>query len=167
MPENYEVVYQHPSGATATFVRRGGELDALAKGLDSEQFWVFKNVKSLLARNDAGDLAEANRLMSGIGFTPLVREITVATPTPAAMRQQALAGAPAASPAGAAAHEEAHAGPHGPQPSYWPLLLAISVCVALGGMMVVDITPLITAVGLIAVLYCMVSWGVEAFHVEL
>ena len=55
MPENYEVIYTHPSGATATFIRQDGELDALAKGLDAGQFWVFKNVKSLLVRNDAGD----------------------------------------------------------------------------------------------------------------
>ena len=27
MPENYEVMYTHPSGATATFVRQDGELD--------------------------------------------------------------------------------------------------------------------------------------------
>ena len=37
MAENYEVVYTHPSGATATFIRHEGELDALAKALDSEQ----------------------------------------------------------------------------------------------------------------------------------
>ena len=69
MPENYEVIYTHPSGATATFIRQDGELDALAKGLDAGQFWVFKNVKSLLVRNDAGDLEESTRLMAGIGFT--------------------------------------------------------------------------------------------------
>ncbi|HEX8034937.1 MAG TPA: hypothetical protein VF510_13865, partial [Ktedonobacterales bacterium] len=61
MSENFEVVYTHPSGATATFIRHDGELDALAKALDAEQFWVFKNVKTLLVRNDEGDLAESNR----------------------------------------------------------------------------------------------------------
>jgi hypothetical protein len=76
MPENYEVVYTHPSGATAIFTRHEGELDALAKALDSEQFWVFKNVKSLLVRNDAGDLEESNQLMRVIGFTANVRIIT-------------------------------------------------------------------------------------------
>ena len=73
MADNYEVIFTHPTGATATFVRQGGELDALAKGLDSEQFWVFKNVKALLARNDPGDLREAQRMMEGMGFTALVR----------------------------------------------------------------------------------------------
>ena len=72
MPENYEVVYTHPSGATAIFTRHDGELDALAKSLDSEQFWVFKNVKALLVRNDAGDLEESNRLMREIGFAASV-----------------------------------------------------------------------------------------------
>ena len=47
MSENFEVVYTHPSGATATFIRHDGELDALAKALDAEQFWVFKTVKTL------------------------------------------------------------------------------------------------------------------------
>jgi hypothetical protein len=170
MPDNFEVIYSHPSGATATFVRQGGELDALAKGLDSEQFWVFKNVKSLLARNEPGDLAEANRLMSGIGFTPLVREITPAQParSAAAMRDEALAGA-AAVPAAATAHGavEEHAGPHEPQPSYWPLLLAIWASVALIGLVFLDTTLLITAVGLVGVLVSIIGWGVEPFHVEL
>ena len=64
MADNYEVLFTHPTGATATFVRQGGELDALAKGLDSEQFWVFKNVKALLARNDPGDRERARVLLA-------------------------------------------------------------------------------------------------------
>ena len=173
MPDNYEVIYTHPTGATATFVRQGGELDALAKGLDSEQFWVFKQVKSILARNDPGDLAEANRMMAGIGFLPMVHEITPARPAPsvAAMRAEALAGATAAAPA----EEYAHAGPHGPQPSYWPLLLAISVAFTLISLMFLQVdwtapsipySIFITLLGLAAVLYCIVGWGTEAFHAE-
>ncbi len=173
MPDNYEVIYTHPAGATATFVRQGGEMDALAKGLDSEQFWVFKQVKSILARNDPGDLAEANRMMAGIGFLPMVHEITPARPAPsvAAMRAEALAGATAA----ASAEEYAHAGPHVPQPSYWPLLLAISVAFTLISLMFIQVIPggdfpytiFVTLLGLVAVLYCIVSWGTEAFHAEL
>ncbi len=128
MPENYEVVYTHPGGANAHFVRQGGELDALAKGLDTEQFWIFKQVKALLARNDPGDLAEANRMMAGIGFTNTVVEITPAQPAPsvAAMRAEVFVGAGA----GAATEEHAVAAAygapahHGPQPSLWPLGLA-------------------------------------------
>lgn len=174
MPDNYEVIYTHPGGATATFVRQGGELDALAKGLDSEQFWVFKQVKSILARNDPGDLAEANRMMAGIGFLPMVHEITPARPAPsvAAMRAEALAGATAAP---AEAHAE-HAGPHTPQPSHWPLLLALSAAFTLISLMFIQVgvpgqdfpyTIFVTLLGLAAVLYCIVSWGTEAFHAEL
>src|SRR5262249_50332197 len=110
MLENYEVVYTHPSGATATFIRHDGELDALAKALDSEQFWVFKNVKALLVRNEADDLAEANRLMGAIGFTHAVREIT--RPVPTAAREPAFAISQAAEGAPEGASEEAHAGVH-------------------------------------------------------
>jgi hypothetical protein len=175
MPENYEVSYTHPGGATATFVRQGGELDALAKGLDSEQFWVFKQVKALLARNEAGDLAEASRMMADIGFTQFVREITPAEPAPsvAAMRAEALSGTMAATGAraavaahGAEAHEaEAH---HGPQPSLWPLLLAISVAFALVTLMFWQIPGevIVTAIGLACVLICIIGWGTEAFHAE-
>jgi hypothetical protein len=173
MAENYEVYYTHPSGATATFVRQGGELDALAKGLDSEQFWVFKNVKALLARNDPGDLQEANALMSAIGFTATVREITPAQPATsvAALREEAFAGTAAVAAAATEAHgaEAAHAAHHGPQPSYWPLLLALAVAYTLITLMFVDLPGVVvaTVVGLVAVLFCMVRWGTEAFHVEL
>src|SRR5258708_20424788 len=114
MPENYEVVYAHPAGAMATFVRHNGELDALAKSLDAEQFWVFKNVKSLLVRNEPGDLEEASRLMYEIGFTPTVRQLT--RPVEAVGPE----------PGFAEVQAEAHAGPHLPEPTYWPLALAPS-----------------------------------------
>jgi hypothetical protein len=151
MAENYEVVYTHPSGATATFIRHDGELDALAKALDSEQFWVFKNVKSLLVRNEAGDLDEANRLMREIGFTPNVRVITRPEPVPALVREPAIEAATA----------EAHGGIHLPGPSYWPLLLGLSALVAFGGLLFWEVTLLITAIGLVGAFISMVGWGLE------
>ncbi len=155
MPENYEVVYTHPTGATATFIRHDGELDALAKALDAEQFWVFKNVKSLLVRNEPGDLEEANRLMAEIGFTRTMRAIT--HPQPAAVREPAFAVAPAA-----VAHAEVHAGPHLPGPSYWPLLLAASASVVgIGWMLFETLSITLIAVGFIGVFISIVGWGLE------
>jgi len=151
MPENYEVLYTHPSGATATFVRQDGELDALAKGLDAGQFWVFKNVKALLVRNDEGDLHESNRLMAEIGFQAHVRVIRA--PEPAVAREAAFAGA------GVAVEE--HGGIHMPGPSYWPLLLGISILIVFSGFVVLPVTMLVTAVGLVFAFICMIGWGLE------
>lgn len=152
MSENFEVVYTHPSGATATFIRHDGELDALAKALDAEQFWVFKNVKTLLVRNEEGDLAESNRLMAQVGFTATVRELV----TP-----QAAVAVP--EPVFAVEAAEAHAGPHLPGPSYWPLLLAASATLALGGWLASSlfITIPLLLIGLVCVLITMVGWGLE------
>ncbi|MFI5271621.1 MAG: hypothetical protein ACHQ4H_01140 [Ktedonobacterales bacterium] len=152
MPENYEVVYSHPGGATATFVRHDGELDALAKALDAEQFWVFKNVKSLLVRNEPGDLGESNRLMAAIGFAAAVREI--AAPRAAAAREPAYATAPTVV-------ETAHAGPHLPGPSYWPLAVGFGVFVAFGGILFWTATLAITVIGMLIVFISMIGWGVE------
>ncbi len=150
MPENYEVIYTHPSGATATFIRQDGELDALAKGLDAGQFWVFKNVKALLVRNDQGDLEESNRLMAGIGFAALVREIVA--PLPVVVAPQ---------PVYAGAIEEQHTGPHLPHPSYWPLLLAIAALITFSGFLVLPTTLLVTGVGLVLVFISIVGFGLE------
>ena len=158
MLENYEVVYTHPSGATATFIRHDGELDALAKALDSEQFWVFKNVKALLVRNEADDLEEANRLMSVIGFTHTIREVR--RPQPIAAREPAFAAAPAAEEE----YAVAHGGVHLPKPSYWPLLLAASVMVALGGWLFFQTTLVVIAIGLVAVFISMIGWGLESLY---
>lgn len=151
MAENYEVVYTHPSGATATFIRHEGELDALAKALDSEQFWVFKNVKSLLVRNEAGDLDEANRLMREIGFTPNVRVITRPEAIPALVREPAIETATA----------EGHGGIHLPGPSYWPLFLALSAAIAFGGLLFYEVTLIVTVIGLVGSFISMVGWGLE------
>ncbi|MEO7003092.1 MAG: hypothetical protein ABI068_14870 [Ktedonobacterales bacterium] len=155
MPDNYEVIYAHPGGAVATFVRQDGELDSLAKGLDSEQFWVFKSVKSLLARNDEGDLGESNRLMASIGFTHRVRVITA---------PEQVAPAIAREPIYAAAETHAH-GVHLPGPSYWPVALAISIMVAFTGFLVwgADGTFMIawTGIGMLGVLISMIGWGLE------
>jgi hypothetical protein len=152
MRENYEVIYTHPGGAVATFTRQDGELDALAKGLDAEQFWVFKNVKSLLARNDAGDLDEATRLMSAIGFTGMVRDIVAPVPAAAPARE------PVAVPQ--AAEVGAH-GFHMPGPSYWPLLLAISVGITFTGLLFWQTTLAITAIGLVLAFFSGIAWGLE------
>lgn len=151
MSENFEVVYTHPSGATATFIRHDGELDALAKALDAEQFWVFKNVKTLLVRNDEGDLAESNRQMRQIGFTATVRELV--TPQAVAVAEPVFAVAPA----------EAHVGPHLPGPSYWPLLLAASATLALGSWLAgsLFITIPLLLIGMVCVLISMIGWGLE------
>ena len=152
MRENYEVIYTHPGGAMATFTRQDGEMDALAKGLDAEQFWVFKNVKALLARNDADDLDEATRMMSAIGFSGMVRDIVapVAATTPAR--------APSYVPQ--AAEVGAH-GIHMPGPSYWPLVLAISVGIALSGLLFWETTLAITAIGLVLAFFSGIAWGLE------
>lgn len=156
MPENYEVIFTHPGGAIATFIRHDGELDALAKALDAEQFWVFKNVKALLVRNESGDLDEAQRLMSQIGFSANVRVITKPR-------------IPVEEPAYAAAMVgiEEHAGPHLPGPSYWPLALAASATLAFVGLIlwlnVLDTAPAlsITAVGLVLTFISILGWGLE------
>lgn len=150
MPENFEVIYTHPSGATATFIRQDGELDSLAKGLDAGQFWVFKNVKSLLVRNDPGDLDESNRMMAGIGFAAHVREIVAPRPVEVAPQ-----------PVYAGAIEEQHTGPHLPSPSYWPLLLAIACLITFAGFLALQTTLLITAVGLVLAFICIIGWGLE------
>ena len=158
MADNYEVIFAHPTGATATFVRQGGELDALAKGLDSEQFWVFKNVKALLARNDPGDLREAQRMMEGMGFTALVREITVA-PDLAAMREEVFAGTAA----------EAEHGAHATRSAAELLAGArrrLRRRGLIGGMFWTE-TYVITIVGLAALFLTMLAWGLESFVVEL
>jgi hypothetical protein len=153
MLENYEVVYTHPGGAVATFTRQDGELDSLAKGLDAEQFWVFKNVKSLLARNESGDLEEATRLMGGIGFSARVREIVAPAVAAAPSREPAAVAAPVA-----VAHTP---GIHLPGPSYWPLALAISIGIAFSGVFFWTSTLLVTAVGLVLALGSGIAWGLE------
>jgi hypothetical protein len=150
MPQNFEVIYTHPSGATATFIRQDGELDALAKGLDAGQFWVFKNVKALLVRNDETDLNESNRLMAGIGFTAHVREIVAPPPTVVAPQ-----------PVYAGAIEEQHTGPHLPSNSYWPLLLGIAALVTFSGFLFLSTTLLVSAVGLVLVFISIVGFGLE------
>ncbi|HEX9055968.1 MAG TPA: cytochrome c oxidase subunit 4 [Ktedonobacterales bacterium] len=160
MPDDYEAVYTHPGGATAVFIRRDGSLDAVARGLDSEQFWVFKQVKSLLVRNEEDDLREATRLMAGIGFTAQVKRL-----------EPALVPAGVAAPA-APAHEviyerepEHDGHPHAPAPSYWPLLLGLSASIGLLGLIVVNTMPWIAAIGLVLTFASMIGWGVEPFEI--
>ena len=157
MPENYEVIYTHPGGATATFIRHDGELDGLAKGMDAERFWVFKNVESLLVRNETDDLAEASRQMRQLGFVASVREIKA--PVAAAAAEPAYAAV--------AVGAEEHAGPHLPGPSYWPILLGASATLAFFGLIsweTIFDTPfavIIVGIGLICVFISMLGWGLE------
>lgn len=74
MPKNYTVVFSHPSGASATFIYENGELSSLAKGLDAEQFWVFKQVKAYLLRNEEDDIAISTKMMADHGFTAQVMQ---------------------------------------------------------------------------------------------
>jgi|SRR5579863_4107669 len=162
MSDNYEAVYTHPGGATAVFTRHDGALDAVAKGLDSEQFWVFKTVKTLLVRNDEEDLDEATRLMAGIGFSARVRELALAP-----VRAPVAAGAAVATmPApGEAAHAEGHDDHlHAPAPSYWPLFTGFGAAVGLCGFIVVNSFPYIAVLGLILTFIGMIGWGVEPFE---
>jgi hypothetical protein len=160
MAEDYEAVYTHPGGATAVFTRRDGSLDAVARGLDSEQFWVFKNVKALLVRNDEEDLADASRQMAAIGFTAHVRALE-----PVAVRTPAAVGAVAAPPYAEAAPEAEHEGHlHGPAPSYWPIMTALSAALVLCGAIVINSAPYITVLGLILTFITMVGWGLEPFE---
>jgi hypothetical protein len=84
MPVNYTVIFTHPSGATATFIYEDGEMSALAKGLDAEQFWTFKQVKALLLRNEEMDLDLAKEMMAKSGFKAQVMrplpDLLAATP---------------------------------------------------------------------------------------
>ena len=162
--EDYEVVYTHPSGATAIFTRQDGSLDAVARGLDSEQFWVFKNVKALLVRNEEDDLGEATRLMAGIGFTARVRKLELAAvgASVAAGAASAAIAAPHAGAAEQAAEHDEHL--HGPAPSYWPLMTGASASLALCGFIVVNWAPYVPALGLILLFVCMIGWGLEPFE---
>ncbi len=160
MAEDYEAVYTHPGGATAVFTRRNGSLDAVAKGLDSEQVWVFKNVKALLVRDDEGDLEEASRLMAGVGFTARVRALE-----PVAIAAGAAA-AIAVAPAYPLEHAEAHAAahPHVPAPSYWPIMTGLAVAIAVGGLMFVNSLPFIAIVGAVFLFVTVIGWGLEPFE---
>jgi hypothetical protein len=155
MAEDYEAVYTHPSGAMAIFTRRGGSLDAVARGLDAEQFWVFKNVKALLVRNDEEDLAEATRQMAAIGFGAQVRTLEPLAP----------GAVPPPLPVPEPAHAVAqHEGPHAPAPSYWPLFTGLAAAVAFCGLILVNSVPFISALGAIALFICIIGWGVEPFE---
>lgn len=165
MPEDYEAVYTHPGGATAVFTRRDGSLDAVARGLDSEQFWVFKNVKSLLVRNDEEDLDEASRLMARIGFTAHVRVLEPVAVTVGAAGAAAGAPAIAVAPAYPLEHAEEHAAhPHSPAPSYWPIMTGLAVAIAVGGLIFVNSLPFIAAIGAVLLFVSIVGWGLEPFE---
>jgi hypothetical protein len=165
MPEDYEAVYSHPAGATAIFTRHDGSLDAVARGLDSEQFWVFKNVKALLVRNEEGDLTEANRLMASIGFTASVRRLELAS-VGARVAPVAAGGAFAVTTAPAYGEVEEEHGhqPHAPAPSYWPAITGFSVGLGLCGLILVNSFPFLAGIGVIMTFISMIGWGLEPFE---
>lgn len=47
---------------------------------------------------------------------------------------------------------------HLPGPSYWPLLLAMFLLIAVGGLLV---HPVLTAAGALAALGAVIAWGLE------
>ena len=120
------------------------------KGWTLASFRGLQERKSLLVRNDQGDLEESSRLMAGIGFTARVREIVAPRPVEVAPQ-----------PVYAGAIEEQHTGPHMPSPSYWPLLLAIAALITFSGFLVLPTTLLVTAVGLVLVFISIVGFGLE------
>jgi hypothetical protein len=91
--------------------------------------------------------------MRQIGFTAAVRELVA--PQAAAVAVQ--------EPVFAVEAAEAHAGPHLPGPSYWPILLAASATLALGSWLAgsLFITIPLLLIGLTLVLVTMVGWGLE------
>jgi hypothetical protein len=50
---------------------------------------------------------------------------------------------------------------HMPNPSYWPLLLSLSVVVSLGVILLLTIAPLVFLVAVVCVFICILGWGLE------
>jgi hypothetical protein len=50
---------------------------------------------------------------------------------------------------------------HMPNPSLWPLILSLGVLIALGGLLAINITPVITIIGAVVVLVSILGWGLE------
>ncbi len=69
MAKNYTLLFTHSNGATVTFIYDNGELSTLSKGLNSTQFWLSKQVKAHLMRNEKDDFEIACRMMENMGFT--------------------------------------------------------------------------------------------------
>src|SRR5436190_5211624 len=57
--------------------------------------------------------------------------------------------------------EEAEPHIHMPNPSFWPILLGLSIAVTLGGVLVVSSAPWISLIALPFVLICMLGWALE------
>src|SRR6266581_7045388 len=57
--------------------------------------------------------------------------------------------------------EEAEQHIHMPNPSYWPLLLSLSVVVSLGAILLLTIAPLVFLVAVVCVFICILGWGLE------
>ena len=57
--------------------------------------------------------------------------------------------------------EEAEPHIHMPNPSYWPVLLSLSIAVAIAGFLVISSVPWISIIALVFVLICILGWGLE------
>ncbi len=57
--------------------------------------------------------------------------------------------------------EEAEPHVHLPNPSYWPVLLGLSIAVAIAGFLLISSAPWISIIALIFVLICILGWGLE------
>src|SRR5205807_883334 len=57
--------------------------------------------------------------------------------------------------------EEAEPHVHLPNPSYWPVLLGLSIAVAIAGFLLISSAPWISIIALVFVLICILGWGLE------
>src|SRR5258706_8710539 len=57
--------------------------------------------------------------------------------------------------------EEAEPHIHVPNPSYWPVLLGLSIAVAIAGFLLISSAPWISIIALVFVLICILGWGLE------
>ena len=57
--------------------------------------------------------------------------------------------------------EEGHVHIHMPNGSLWPLILALSVIVTLGGLLIVNIFPWLSIIAAIFVFVSIIGWGLE------
>lgn len=57
--------------------------------------------------------------------------------------------------------EEVELHVHLPNPSYWPVLLSVSIAVVIAGFLLISSAPWISLIGLVCVLICILGWGLE------
>src|SRR5437868_15242187 len=57
--------------------------------------------------------------------------------------------------------EEAGPHVHLPNPSYWRVLLGLSIAVAMAGLLLISCAPWMSIIALVFVLICILGWGLE------